>query len=420
MLTELASGSSSNTSSHGSEREQPLLETFLERGLLQLPQLLRDQASRYQEQWRALDQRLQQRLDALEARVASHLESLKGDVAKGLALHDLLREDVEQLQRAQMASHHHHHHGQQRCPGEQARHRSLIGMQATLTQLQHNVTTLLADVRLIRNHSESAATHKQVLEAVSSLEQSPANLKVSCANQIQTTVPLPVDCWGVLEGGDNVSGIYRIQPVGSPEPIVVYCDMDSDGGGWTVVQRRTDGSVDFQKGWEDYKRGFGNIAGEFWLGNGHIQQLTAQRLCQLRVDLEDFEGQKARAVYSYFAIGNEREKYALKLLGRYEGGGAGDGLSPHAAMPFSTWDVDNDQWADGSCARDHRGAWWYNQCGSSSLNGDYLQGPGQLQLQALYWMSWPSTLRTSLIMLRPVHRQHNTSEQKRNAATEES
>lgn len=51
----------------------------------------------------------------------------------------------------------------------------------------------------------------------------------------------------------------------------------------------------------------------------------------------------------------------------------GDGLSTHAGMAFSTWDVDNDQWGDGSCARDHQGAWWYNQCGSSSLNGDYLQ-----------------------------------------------
>lgn len=41
------------------------------------------------------------------------------------------------------------------------------------------------------------------------------------------------------------------------------------------------------------------------------------------MDLEDFDGQKAHAVYSHFAIGSEQEKYALKLLGRYEGGGAG-------------------------------------------------------------------------------------------------
>lgn len=68
-------------------------------------------------------------------------------------------------------------------------------------------------------------------------------------------------------------------------------------------------------------------------GNSHIQRLTAQRLCQLRVALEDFDGQQAHAVYSYFAIGSEQEKYALKLLGRYEGGGAGDGLSPHAVLP---------------------------------------------------------------------------------------
>lgn len=88
--------------------------------------------------------------------------------------------------------------------------------------------------RLVRNHTEAAATHKQVLEAVSSSQQSPSQLKVSCTDAIQTTVPLPLDCWDVLEGSHNVSGVHRIQPVGSPEPILVHCDMDSDGGGWTV------------------------------------------------------------------------------------------------------------------------------------------------------------------------------------------
>ncbi|KAH7937859.1 hypothetical protein HPB49_016880 [Dermacentor silvarum] len=270
----------------------------------------------------------------------------------------------------------------------------------------------------IHNHTFLAATHKQLLDAVSHLEQSTSHLQVSCTNPVLTTsVQLPLDCWDVLQDGHNSSGVYRIQPSGSPEAIMVYCNMDSDGGGWTVVQRRLDGSTDFQRSWTDYKYGFGNTASEFWLGNNQIHHLTSQRLYQVRVDLEDFDGQHAHALYAYFAIGSEREKFALKLLGKYEGGDAGDGLSTHAAMAFSTWDVDNDQWGDGSCAREHQGAWWYNQCGSSSLNGDYLQGPGQLQLQGPYWLPWPSVLRSSSIMLRPAHRQLNGPEQSYKAAT---
>ncbi|XP_075552815.1 uncharacterized protein LOC142585724 [Dermacentor variabilis] len=406
--------SSYNTSSHVSGREFPLLEMLLEQGLLQLPRLLRDQESRSQERWRAVDQRLQQQFDAMEARLALRLESLKGDVAKGLALNELLREDVEQLQREQTACHQH----QQRCSGEQSVRRSLASMHASLQQLQQNITELLKDVRYIHNHTFLVATHKQLLDAVSHLEQSSSHLQVSCTSTVQaTSVQLPLDCWDVLQDGHNSSGVYRIQPSGSPEAITVYCNMDSDGGGWTVVQRRFDGSTDFQRSWTDYKYGFGNTASEFWLGNNQIHHLTSQRLYQVRVDLEDFDGQHTHALYAYFAIGSEREKFALKLLGKFEGGDAGDGLSTHAAMAFSTWDVDNDQWGDGSCARDHQGAWWYNQCGSSSLNGDYLQGPGQLQLQAPYWLPWPSVLRSSSIMLRPAHRKLNGPEQSSKAAT---
>lgn len=79
----------------------------------------------------------------------------------------------------------------------------------------------------------------------------------------------------------------------------------------------------------------------------------------------------------------------------------GDGLEPHGAMAFSTWDMDNDRWTDGSCARDHQGAWWYNQCGSSSLNGVYLQSEEELQLRGLYWLPWAFPLRSCSLMLRP-------------------
>lgn len=89
--------------------------------------------------------------------------------------------------------------------------------------------------RYIHNHTLLVATHKQLLDAVSHLEQSSSHLQVTCTNPAQTTsVQLPLDCWDVLQEGHNTSGIFRIQTPGSPEAITVYCDMDSDGGGWTV------------------------------------------------------------------------------------------------------------------------------------------------------------------------------------------
>ena len=98
----------------------------------------------------------------------------------------------------------------------------------------------------------------------------------------------------------------------------VYCDMRTDGGGWTVFQRRQDGSVDFYRGWNDYKSGFGQLAAEFWLGNDKIHRLTAARPSSLRVELEDWNGGIAYAKYGKFNIGDEQAKYRLEV-GSYSG-----------------------------------------------------------------------------------------------------
>ena len=97
----------------------------------------------------------------------------------------------------------------------------------------------------------------------------------------------------------------------------MYCDQTTAGGGWTVIQKRLDGSVDFYRGWDDYKRGFGNLNGEFWLGLNKIHRLTKQRN-RLRVDLEETNGKSAYAEYSFFGVGNEGSKYKLSL-GTYSG-----------------------------------------------------------------------------------------------------
>ena len=113
------------------------------------------------------------------------------------------------------------------------------------------------------------------------------------------------------------NGVYSIDPDGLGS-FNVSCDMTTDGGGWTVFQRRQNGSVDFYRNWTDYKNGFGNISGEFWLGLDNINRLTKNNDTELRVDLEDFEGGKRYATYSTFVVEDENEKYKLTVEG-YEG-----------------------------------------------------------------------------------------------------
>lgn len=72
------------------------------------------------------------------------------------------------------------------------------------------------------------------------------------------------------------------------------------GGGWTVIQRRQDGSVDFNRTWKEYKEGFGDLNGEFWLGNENIHKLTSQGDYSLRIDLEDWNNKHKHAFYQVF------------------------------------------------------------------------------------------------------------------------
>ncbi|KAK3587898.1 hypothetical protein CHS0354_014410 [Potamilus streckersoni] len=66
----------------------------------------------------------------------------------------------------------------------------------------------------------------------------------------------------------------------------VLCDMDTDGCGWTVFQRRVDGTVNFARGWTEYQVGFGNLKGKFWLGNQQLHLLTKQGRKRLFVQVK--------------------------------------------------------------------------------------------------------------------------------------
>ena len=163
--------------------------------------------------------------------------------------------------------------------------------------------------------------------------------------------------------------------------------METDGGGWTVFQRRQDGSVDFYRNWTDYENGFGDLTGEFWLGLSKIHRLTKEGSNTLRVDLGDFEGNTAYANYSTFSISDGCNEYIL-TVGGYSGT-ATDSLGYHNGRRFSTRDNDNDQYKD-NCAQLVTGAWWYNGCNTSNLNGRYFNTV-TTNRQGIKWSYWKST-----------------------------
>jgi hypothetical protein len=145
--------------------------------------------------------------------------------------------------------------------------------------------------------------------------------------------------------------------------------MNTDGGGWTVFQRRKDGSVNFKRNWYDYAHGFGNLTDEFWLGNDVLSAITNSMMFKLRVDMRDYSDASAVAEYTFFLISDAADDYRLRGLGTYSGT-AGDSLTYHKGQKFTTFDNDHDNSAE-NCAAFHFGAWFHNACHESHPNGDY-------------------------------------------------
>ncbi|KAL7976191.1 hypothetical protein Chor_008288 [Crotalus horridus] len=218
-------------------------------------------------------------------------------------------------------------------------------------------------------------------------------------------------------------------------PSQVYCDMETNGGGWTVIQRRKIGLISFSQSWKQYKEGFGSPQGDFWLGNEHIHRLS-RRPSTLRVELEaslthkvmvsfslaehiplwlvhkkhvkhqfneevisspeslvkapifqDWDGNSVFAQYSRFAVGNELSSYRL-FLANFSGSVPRDSMRYHNNTAFSTMDKDNDKCVD-HCAQLRKGGYWYNCCTDSNLNGVYYRkDEHNKSTDGITWYGW--------------------------------
>ena len=162
------------------------------------------------------------------------------------------------------------------------------------------------------------------------------------------------------------SGVYKINKGTFDKDVMAYCDMVTDGGGWMVIQRNKRGSsVNFNKNWVDYEKGFGDLNTEFWYGLEELHCITQRGQWEMRVDYQKNDNSWSYLHYNNFSVGSANEEYPL-TVGGFTGVG-NNRFAIHNGMKFSTRDNDNDRWSR-TCAISYNSGWWYNSCYQININ----------------------------------------------------
>ncbi|ALC39518.1 maker489 [Drosophila busckii] len=175
----------------------------------------------------------------------------------------------------------------------------------------------------------------------------------------------------------------------------VYCDS-----GWTVIQRRQDGSVSFDRAWDEYREGFGNLRGEFFIGLDKLHKMTNSQPYELFIVLKDFLNETRYASYSNFVIGSETESFILKSLGTFNGN-VTNSFDVAVNEKFSTPDRDNDSSRQRHCAQEFHSGWWFHDCYICNLNGRYTHE--NVEFAGIEWREWHFyPLKFVQMMIRPA------------------
>ncbi|NXD06649.1 ANGP1 protein, partial [Nothocercus nigrocapillus] len=203
------------------------------------------------------------------------------------------------------------------------------------------------------------------------------------------------DCADVYQSGLNKSGVYTIYINNVSDPKKVFCNMEIAGGGWTVIQHREDGSLDFQKGWKDYKMVRRKNVEWPYSSSFYVYTTEGKSCVERDLDLLLF----LLVTLIVFSC-----CFRLYLKGHSGTAGKQSSLILHGAE-FSTKDADNDNCMC-KCALMLTGGWWFDACGPSNLNGIfYTAGQNHGKLNGIKWhyFKGPSySLRSTTMMIRPL------------------
>ncbi|XP_061402660.1 angiopoietin-2-like [Musca vetustissima] len=257
-------------------------------------------------------------------------------------------------------------------------------MHSEMTRMNSEINKLNSNRLDVTQKIDELAKRQEELEGnMANIAQQISSMKVTLMERQRQQ---EIDVKNILQIVSNVSATMN-------EEVRRRKNLDTLRN-WTTIARRMDGSVDFYRGWNEYKVGFGNPPHiEFFIGLDRLHELTtAVPNIELKVILRDWEGEERYALYDGFQIGNEAEKYELKVLGKYSGT-AGDSLAYHKGMKFTTFDEDNDN-ANSNCAKVWKGAWWFGNCSYSRLFGPYRKGEN-INSDGIAWFHWKNTYQYS-------------------------
>lgn len=187
---------------------------------------------------------------------------------------------------------------------------------------------------------------------------------------------------------EAIVGVYTIKPP-KYKPTQVRCELGRGAVGWTVILSRSNGRERFNRTYREYQDGFGDPSDEYYIGNELLHRLTTWRSHQLRVVMEDFDGQKTWVQYKIFRVAGPEDNYQL-TVGEFEAdSAAGDGLQIHNGMKFSTYDKDDDSNKDGNCSQlfGGGGGWWFSNCYHVLPTGRY-RSVGGNEYGGVAWYPW--------------------------------